>query len=291
SERRNRPGKPRAPRRNLPQPDTSRSEKPPGRVAAPRRPGRHGYLGRQVIARTSSPRVSRCYDTRRIWQAARPTRQAAVGRELAGAAAAVWAAHARAARAGATELGGLAAVAAAQGISGPAQALHVLVLRQQPGRCGGPPVAATRPIQTLAPVADTSYDCEVLVIGSGAGGGVMAGELAQAGRDVLVLEKGPYFDGTDFTQREADMLSQLYEARGALSTQDGGISLLAGACLGGGTTVNWAGAFRTPDYILEEWAREHDAPHFTSAAFQASLDAVTQALNVNTDYTRHNGQN
>jgi len=155
----------------------------------------------------------------------------------------------------------------------------------------GPPVAATRPIRPLAPVADTTYECEVLVIGSGAGGGVVAGELAQAGHDVLVLEKGPYFHGRDFTQREADMLGQLYDARGTLSTQDGGIGLLAGSCLGGGTTVNWAGAFRTPDYILEEWAREHAAPQFTSAAFQASLDAVSAALSVNTDYPCHNGQN
>jgi choline dehydrogenase-like flavoprotein len=131
----------------------------------------------------------------------------------------------------------------------------------------------------------------VLVIGSGAGGGVVAGELSQAGHDVLVLEKGPYFHGRDFTQREADMLGQLYDARGTLSTQDGSIGLLAGACLGGGTTVNWAGAFRTPDYILEEWAREHDAPQFTSSAFQASLDAVSEALSVNTDYAQHNGQN
>ncbi|MBJ6145820.1 FAD-dependent oxidoreductase [Hymenobacter sp. BT559] len=159
-----------------------------------------------------------------------------------------------------------------------------------PGQDGSP-VAAARRLPTLAPLADTTYDCEVLVIGSGAGGGVVAGELAQAGHDVLVLEKGPYLDGADFTQREADMLNRLYEARGALSTQDGGISLLAGACLGGGTTVNWAGAFRTPDYILEEWAREHAAPHFMSAAFQASLDAVSQALSINTDYARHNGQN
>ena len=155
----------------------------------------------------------------------------------------------------------------------------------------GPPVAAARPIRPLAPVADTTYECEVLIIGSGAGGGVVAGELAQAGHDVLVLEKGPYFHGRDFTQREADMLGQLYDARGTLSTRDGGIGLLAGSCLGGGTTVNWAGAFRTPDYILAEWAREHAAPQFTSPAFQASLDAVSAALSVNTDYARHNGQN
>jgi choline dehydrogenase-like flavoprotein len=153
------------------------------------------------------------------------------------------------------------------------------------------PVASPRPIRPLAPQADVTYDCNTLVIGSGAGGGVVAGELARAGHDVLVLEKGPYFHGREFTQREADMMGQLYDARGSLSTQDGGIALLAGSCLGGGTTVNWAGAFRTPDYILEEWAREHDAPQFTSPAFGASLDAVAEALSVNTSYRRHNGQN
>jgi len=161
----------------------------------------------------------------------------------------------------------------------------------RPDPDGTPPGATGRPLAPLAPTADTTYHCQVLVIGSGAGGGVVAGELAQAGYDVLVLEAGPYLHGRDFTQREADMLGRLYDARGTLSTRDGGVSLLAGACLGGGTTVNWAGAFRTPDYVLEEWASEHDAPHFTSSAFQHSLDAVAAALGVNTDYPRHNGQN
>jgi len=156
---------------------------------------------------------------------------------------------------------------------------------------GTPPGATGRPLTPLAPTTDTTYHCQVLVIGSGAGGGVVAGELAQAGHDVLVLEAGPYLHGADFTQREADMLGRLYDAHGALSTHDGSVSLLAGACLGGGTTVNWAGAFRTPDYVLQEWASEHNAPQFTSPAFQQSLDAVAAALSVNTDYPRHNGQN
>lgn len=153
------------------------------------------------------------------------------------------------------------------------------------------PVDTPERLPTLRPAQDVTYHCEVLVIGSGAGGGVVAGELAQAGHDVLVLDKGPYYHGADFSQREAEMIGRLYDARGALSTTDGGVTLLAGSCLGGGTTVNWAGSFRTPDYVLEEWAREHDAPHFTQASFQRSLDAVAQALHVNTDYPRHNGQN
>ncbi|MGI4870601.1 MAG: GMC family oxidoreductase N-terminal domain-containing protein [Janthinobacterium lividum] len=153
------------------------------------------------------------------------------------------------------------------------------------------PVDTPRPLRTLSPTTDTTYDCDVLVIGSGAGGGVVAGELARAGHDVLVLDKGPYLHGRDFTQREADMMGRLYDGRASLLTQDGGVGLLAGSCLGGGTTVNWAGAFRTPDYILEEWATEHAAPHFLSPDFKQSLDAVAQALSVNVDYPRHNGQN
>ena len=153
------------------------------------------------------------------------------------------------------------------------------------------PVDTLKPIQTLHPSQDTTYECDVLVIGSGAGGGVVAGELAEAGYDVLVVEKGPYCHGCDFTQREADMLGKLYDAKGSLSTQDGGIGILAGSCLGGGTTVNWAGSFRTPDYVLQEWAREHDAPQFTTLAFKESLNAVARAISVNTSYTRHNGQN
>ncbi|MCB2406743.1 FAD-dependent oxidoreductase [Hymenobacter lucidus] len=152
-------------------------------------------------------------------------------------------------------------------------------------------VDTPKPIRTLQPTTDTTYDCDVLVIGSGAGGGVIAGEMAAAGHDVLIIEKGPYCHGCDFTQREVDMMGKLYDAKGTLATQDGGVALLAGSCLGGGTTVNWAGSFRTPDYVLEEWAREHQVPHFTSQQFKYSLDAVAQALSVNTDYQRHNGQN
>ncbi|MBU6120656.1 FAD-dependent oxidoreductase [Hymenobacter siberiensis] len=153
------------------------------------------------------------------------------------------------------------------------------------------PVDSPKPIHTLHPTEDTVYECDVLVIGSGAGGGVVAGELAEAGFDVLVIEKGPYCHGCDFTQREADMLGTLYDAKGTLSTQDGSIGILAGSCLGGGTTVNWAGAFRTPDYVLQEWAREHDAPHFTTLEFKESINAVARTIGVNTNYARHNGQN
>lgn len=133
--------------------------------------------------------------------------------------------------------------------------------------------------------------CEVLVIGSGAGGGVVAGELAAAGKDVLVVEKGPYLDRPEYNQLEAEMVSTMYESRGALTTQDGGVTVFAGSCLGGGTTINWAGSFDTPDYILHEWATEHGLPDLTDASFRSAQQAVARAIGVNTQYRWHNHQN
>lgn len=132
---------------------------------------------------------------------------------------------------------------------------------------------------------------EILVIGSGAGGGVVAARLAKAGHEVLVVEKGPYLDQPDFNQLESDMISQLYEAKGLLASASGSVSVFAGSCLGGGTTVNWAGAFETPDEILHEWATEHQLPGFIGAELQASMSRVADRIGVNEQYPYHNQQN
>ena len=159
---------------------------------------------------------------------------------------------------------------------------------------GGPlaqPVAAQRPLHMLRCAADSVLHCDTVVVGSGAGGAVVAAELAEAGHDVIIVEKGAYVPESEFTQREAEMLARLYEQRAALTSSNGGVTLFAGSCLGGGTTVNWAGAFRTPDYILQQWASAHQVPHFTTPEFQRSLDAVAQAGHVGTDESPHNFQN
>src|SRR5437660_5989934 len=66
-----------------------------------------------------------------------------------------------------------------------------------------PPATISRPITPLAITGDTTLDCDAVVIGSGAGGGVVAGELAVAGKSVVILEKGGYYADGDFTLREA----------------------------------------------------------------------------------------
>ncbi len=84
----------------------------------------------------------------------------------------------------------------------------------------------------LAVDRDTTLDCDAVVVGSGAGGGVVAGLLAAAGRSVVVLEKGPNPGRRDMTQVEGDMLGALYLDGGLLMTQSGSMPSWPGAASG-----------------------------------------------------------
>lgn len=143
-----------------------------------------------------------------------------------------------------------------------------------------PPSSQPKTLKPLTINADTVLDCDVVVVGSGAGGGVVAAELAQAGRHVLILEKGGYYSESDFNGRESDGFHNLYELQGTLTSSDQGVVVVAGSVLGGGTLVNWSAAFRTPPFVLEEWEREHGLLGFTGPEYQRSLEAVVQRLHV-----------
>src|SRR5512143_1973567 len=104
---------------------------------------------------------------------------------------------------------------------------------------------------------DLSLKAEVCVIGTGAGGAVVAKELTQAGRDVVVLEQGGHYTKDDFTQREDEMMPLLYEDMGQRATTDGSIVILQGRNVGGSTVHNLCYCFRTPEPILELWRRDY----------------------------------
>lgn len=139
-----------------------------------------------------------------------------------------------------------------------------------------------RPLQPLVITESTTLYTDVLVIGSGAGGGVIAGELSAAGLDVIVAEKGGYYAEVDYHGREYAGSEQLYERRALLTTSDLAVNLLAGSTLGGGTTVNWTTSLRPPDEVLREWEADYGFSGATSAAFQNSLDAVSRRIHVTT---------
>jgi len=100
---------------------------------------------------------------------------------------------------------------------------------------------------------------DVVVVGSGAGGGVVAGELAQRGRSVVLLEAGPHRTAADFTRWEANATHEIWwPFRQAMV--DGGaggtVPMFGGRCVGGTTTVNTKVAFRAHDFEFAKW---HDA--------------------------------
>jgi choline dehydrogenase-like flavoprotein len=97
---------------------------------------------------------------------------------------------------------------------------------------------------------------DVVVVGSGAGGGVVAGELADRGRSVLLLEAGPHRTAADFTRWEAKANHDFWWPL-RFAPIDGGaggvVALLAARCVGGTTTINTKVALRATDHDFVKW--------------------------------------
>jgi choline dehydrogenase-like flavoprotein len=117
-------------------------------------------------------------------------------------------------------------------------------------------IPAERPRVTCLTEADLDGDrlsADAVVIGSGAGGAIVAYRLAEAGRRVLVLERGLHLDPSDFSEDEVNQISSLY-ADGALQlSRDFSFQVLQGMCVGGSTVVNNAVCFDLPAEVLARW--------------------------------------
>jgi choline dehydrogenase-like flavoprotein len=146
----------------------------------------------------------------------------------------------------------------------------------------GPAPDKPRSITPMSITQDTALDCDVVVVGSGAGGAVVAARLAEAGTDVVVLEAGDYVSERDFSHREVESLDRLYWHGGRVATDDLGLMLLAGSCLGGGTVVNYTTSFHTPEAVRRQWARERGLPHFEGREYADALDRAAQRIGVST---------
>ncbi len=97
-----------------------------------------------------------------------------------------------------------------------------------------------------------AYD--VVVVGSGAGGGVVAGELAQRGKDVLLLEAGPHLTAVDFDRWEAKAAHDFWwPLRFGLLPDGDVLTFLAGRCVGGTTTINTKVALRAHERDVAKW--------------------------------------
>jgi len=105
--------------------------------------------------------------------------------------------------------------------------------------------------------SDLSVECDVVIVGSGAGGATMAVELAEAGVDVVVVEEGGYHPTESFTAETLRALRVLYRDAGGMAIGRPSVAFAEGRCVGGSTVVNGGMSWRTPAAVLERWsARE-----------------------------------
>jgi choline dehydrogenase-like flavoprotein len=128
--------------------------------------------------------------------------------------------------------------------------------------------------------ADRDLVADVVIVGSGAGGGVTAEILALSGLSVVVVEEGALKSSADFRMREADAYPSLYQESAARKTRDKGINILQGRTVGGSTTVNWTSSFRTPPSTLAFWATQLGLATYTEADLAPWFSLMEARLHV-----------
>ena len=144
-----------------------------------------------------------------------------------------------------------------------------------------PPSEVERPITPIVPETDElTLEADVVIVGSGAGGGVIAGELSAAGKKVCVLEMGGYHDESEFPGLELWGYQNLFLNQGPFPTVDGQVSIQAGSALGGGTVLNWTNCLRTTDNVRAEWAAA-GLEGLDGPGYDEHMDAVWERLGVN----------
>ena len=165
------------------------------------------------------------------------------------------------------------------------------------GYGGPPPIDPPADRPRLTPfMPDTAGDevtltADVCIVGSGAGGGVIAGMLAEAGLDVVIVEAGDHLEEHNFPASEIAAYQAMYWRGGWTMSDDWRIKIGAGATLGGGTTVNWTNTVMPPDWVRREWADEHGLKDVDTAAFDEHIDAVKQRVSATETCSDTNGPN
>jgi choline dehydrogenase-like flavoprotein len=127
---------------------------------------------------------------------------------------------------------------------------------------------------------DRTLECDVCIVGSGAGGSFVAAQLAQAGKRVVMLEDGGFHKSDAFDMTERTMAPRLYQEGGARSTADQSITIYQGRAVGGTTVINWTTCFRTPERVFQHWHEHHDVEGISHAALVPHWEAVEKRLNI-----------
>lgn len=138
-------------------------------------------------------------------------------------------------------------------------------------------------IQTISDIKKNVVEsCDVCVVGSGAGGSVMAKELVEAGFDVVLLEEGGYYRTEDFNVTDTiTSLERLYRDGGTTAMLGKpNVLYVEGRCVGGSTTINGGMCWRTPEKILKRWQWENGLADLNPKNMEFYFKRVEEMLHV-----------
>jgi hypothetical protein len=121
---------------------------------------------------------------------------------------------------------------------------------------------------------------DVAVVGSGPGGAIVAKQLAEAGRRVVLVEEGPPFTPEDFELDAALSLARTMREGGLRATRGTVMPTMQANCLGGGSLVNSAICVRAPAFVLDEWSERYQLRQTTRADLDPHFDAVGEFLGI-----------
>jgi hypothetical protein len=129
---------------------------------------------------------------------------------------------------------------------------------------------------------DLTLECEVVVVGTGAGGAAAAYELASRGRAVLLLEEGDFHTRSTFRGRPSHAYKDMYRDE-AMTMAFGNVTvpLWTGRAVGGSTVINSGTCYRAPQRTLRRWRTEMGLPSmFSSEGLGPYYERVESMLQV-----------
>jgi glycine/D-amino acid oxidase-like deaminating enzyme len=121
-------------------------------------------------------------------------------------------------------------------------------------------------------------ECDVVVVGTGAGGAVVGRELADRGYAVVFIEEGAYRKRNDFVGSFIHAHSSYFRNTWTLGSSP--ITLLMGKLVGGSTAVNTGTSLRPPPWVLEDWSERLDTDDFSPSGLEPYMARVERILEV-----------
>ena len=150
------------------------------------------------------------------------------------------------------------------------------------------PWSILQPVTVDSPV-ETSAD--VVIVGSGAGGGVIADYVTRAGYSAIILEAGDWVAPPAYPRVEREARNSLFFYHGLATTNDGAIGILAGETVGGGTSINWMTCLDPLTEARREWATEAGMTGVDGPDFDRYLTSVARRIRVSTAESSVNANN